>query len=291
MTEPECIWPLQATLGEGPVWVARESALWFTDIKQRRIHRFDPATGDKSSWDAPEQPGFILPTSAGRFVAGLKTGLHLFDPVSGRFDLLVDPEPDLPDNRLNDATVGPDGRLWFGTMDDNEEAASGAVYRLEPNGRTVRVGGECCITNGPAISPDGRILYHTDTLGRTIDAFDLGQDGSLSNRRRFATIDEADGHPDGSIVDSEGCLWTGLWGGWRARRYSPSGEVLAEIRFPAANVTKIALGGPELRTAFVTTARKGLSDEELAEQPLAGGLFRVEVDVPGLVGREVSIGV
>lgn len=290
MIEPECIWPLQATLGEGPVWVARDSALWFTDIKQRRIHRFDPASGAGRSWEAPEQPGFILPAGGGRFVAGLKTGLHLFDPASGRFDLLVDPEPDLPDNRLNDATVAPDGRLWFGTMDDAEEACSGAVYRLDADGRTVRVGGECCITNGPAISPDGGTLYHSDTLGRTIDAFDIAGDGGLANRRRIATIDEADGHPDGPTVDSEGCIWTGLWGGWRARRYSPAGEILAEVRLPAANVTKIALGGPDLRTAFVTTARKGLGEAELAAQPLAGGLFSFEVDIPGMLPPEVSIG-
>lgn len=290
MIDPVCIWPLEATLGEGPVWVAREQALWFTDIKQRKIHRFDPASGEKRSWDAPEQPGFTLPASGGRFIAGLKTGLHLFDPASGDFRLLVDPEPQYPENRLNDATVGPDGRLWFGTMDDDEQASSGAVYRLDPDGRTVLAGGKCCITNGPSIGADGRTLYHTDTLGRTIDAFDIGPDGSLSNRRRFATVNEADGYPDGSTVDSEGCLWTGLWGGWRARRYSPSGEILAEVRFPVANITKIAFGGPDLRTAFATTARKGLSDTELAAQPLAGGLFRFEIDTPGMLLPEISIG-
>jgi xylono-1,5-lactonase len=291
MAEVECIWPLEATLGEGPVWVAREQALWFTDIKQRRIHRFDPASGAKQSWDAPDQPGFILPASGGRFIAGLKTGLHFFDPATGAFDHIVSPEPEWPGNRLNDATVGPDGRLWFGSMDDDEEAECGAVHRLDPDGQTVRVGGECCITNGPAISPDGRTLYHTDTLGRSIDRFDIAADGTLANRRRFATIDAADGYPDGPIVDSEGCLWTGLWGGWRARRYSPSGEILTEVLLPAANITKLALGGPDLRTAFVTSARKGLSDDELEAQPLAGGLFSFRVDVPGLPVPEISIGV
>lgn len=289
--EAICVWPLEATLGEGPVWIGREAALWFTDIKQRKIHRFDPASGDRNSWDAPDQPGFILPATNGRFIAGLKTGLHLFDPPSGRFELLVAPEPDKPGNRLNDATVGPDGRLWFGSMDDAEEAQSGAVYRLDDGPRTVKVGGECCITNGPAISPDGRILYHTDTLTRTIDAYDIGADGSLSNRRRFATIKDEDGYPDGPTVDSEGCLWTGLWAGWRARRYSPEGEILQEVRVPAANVTKVAFGGADLRMVYVTTARKGLSDEELAKQPQAGGLFSFQSDVAGLPVPEISIGV
>ena len=291
MAEPVCVWPLEAMLGEGPVWAAREQALWFTDIKQRKIHRFDPDADLRTSWDAPAQPGFILPAVGDRFIAGLKSGLHLFDPAGPHFEFLVDPEPDRPGNRLNDAAVGPDGRLWFGTMDDSEEASSGAIYRLDSGARAVRVGGECCITNGPALSPDGRTLYHVDTLGRTIDASDIGADGSLSNRRRFATIDERDGYPDGPVIDSQGCLWTGLWGGWRARRYSPDGEIVAEVRFPVANVTKIALGGPDLRTAFATTARKGLSEAELAAQPLAGGLFAFEVDVPGLACPEVAIGV
>ncbi len=291
MGEPVCIWPLEATLGEGPVWVAREAALWFTDIKQRKIHRFDPATGDRRSWDAPAQPGFILPAAGGRFIAGLQTGLHWFDPASGGFDHLVAPEPELPGNRLNDATVGPDGRLWFGSMDDNETSDCGAVYTLDEGSRADRVGGECCITNGPALSLDGRILYHTDTLARTIDCYDVAADGSLSNRRRFATIDEADGYPDGPTIDSEGCLWTGLWGGWRARRYSPDGAIVAEVRLPASNVTKIALGGPDLRTAFATTARKGLSDADLAAQPLAGGLFAFEVGVPGVACPEITIGI
>jgi len=289
--EAICVWPLEATLGEGPVWIGREAALWFTDIKQRKIHRFDPASGDRKSWDAPDQPGFILPATNGRFIAGLKTGLHFFDPSSGKFDLLVAPEPDKLGNRLNDATVAPDGRLWFGSMDDAEDAQSGAVYRLEDGPRTVKVGGECCITNGPAISPDGRILYHTDTLARTIDAYDIGADGGLSNRRRFATIEEEDGYPDGPTVDSEGCLWTGLWAGWRARRYSPEGEILQEVRVPAANVTKVAFGGADLKTVYVTTARKGLSEEELAKQPQAGGLFSFETDVAGLPVPEISIGV
>ena len=101
----------RCSVGEGPVWVAREQALWFTDIKQRKIHRIDPASGAKQSWDAPDQPGFILPASGGRFVAGLKSGLHFFDPATGAFELIVAPETEWHGNRLNDAAVGPDGAV------------------------------------------------------------------------------------------------------------------------------------------------------------------------------------
>ena len=137
------------------------------------------------------------------------------------------------------------------------------------------------ITNGPAISPDGGTLYHTDTLQKRIYAFDLQADGSLTGKRIFAVIEEGAGYPDGPVVDSKGCLWTGLFGGWGARRYSPQGALLECVSFPVASVTKLAFGGADLTTVYATTARKGLDDAALTAQPLAGGLFRFQADVPG----------
>jgi xylono-1,5-lactonase len=290
MTEPVCIWPLGAELGEGPVWSTRDDALWFVNIYGRAIHRFDPATGGQYSWPAPDLASFILPAADRGFIVGMPSGLHRFDPESGGFAFLLEVEGDLPSNRLNDASVGPDGALWFGSMDDAHRQMTGTFYRLDASGRAVKLIGDCGITNGPAVSPDGRIFYHTDTVQRTVYAADLAEDGTLSNRRTFAIVDEADGAPDGSVVDSEGCLWVGLWGGWRARRYAPDGSILAEVRLPASNVTKLAFGGPDLKTAFVTTARMGVDEAALAGQPLAGGLFAFDVDVPGLPSPEISVG-
>src|SRR5690348_18494428 len=125
---PRVVWELAAELGEGPVWVERDRALWFVDIKKQQIHRYDPATGDRKSWAAPEQVGFILPAEDGGFVAGLQSGLYRFDETSGDFQLLVKVETDLPNNRLNDGVTDPSGRLWFGTMDNGERAKSGAFY-------------------------------------------------------------------------------------------------------------------------------------------------------------------
>jgi sugar lactone lactonase YvrE len=285
--EPECVWPLACELGEGPVWSAREQAVWFVDIKQKKIHRYDARAGERRSWDAPAAPGFLAPARDGGFIVGLKTGLHRFDPQTGVFTHMHRVEPHRPGNRLNDGAVDPRGRLWFGSMDDAEVADCGALYRLDAEGPR-EMDANICITNGPAFSPDGRILYHTETLKREIHAFDVADDGALSNKRLFIRIDEADGHPDGSTGDSEGCVWVGLWGGWCARRYSPSGELLATVEFPCANITKLAFGGPNLRTAYATTAWKGLSAEGRAKQPLAGSLFRFEVDVPGQPQAEVA---
>lgn len=281
-SEPRLVWDLQAELGEGPVWVKRDRALWFTDIKRHKVHRYDPASGDRRSWDAPEQIGFVLPRESGGFIAGLQSGLHGFDEASGAFELIERVEPELPDNRLNDGVVDPAGRLWFGTMDNGESGKTGSFYRYD-RGRLSHSGiSGIAITNGPAISPDGRILYWVDTLGGGVFACDIGEDGTLGPSRDFAHIDPTDGHPDGPTIDSEGHLWVSLYAGWEARRYSPAGTLVDRVRFPVANITKIAFGGDDLRTAYATTARQMLSSEEIAEQPLIGGLFAFEVDVPGI---------
>jgi D-xylonolactonase len=280
--EAHLVWEVGAELGEGPVWVERDEALWFTDIKRKQVHRFDPATAEGRSWEAPEQIGFIFPAKSGGFIAGLQNGLHRFDPKKGSFKLLVEVEPDLPTNRLNDGVVDPQGRLWFGTMDDSERARSGAYYCFHRGKLTRTSLTGISITNGPAVSPDGRVLYWVDTRGGTISSCEISENGQLGPSELLFRIDPKDGHPDGPTVDSEGCIWISLYSGWEARRYSPAGELLERVRFPVSNITKIAFGGSDYKTAFATTARHLLGLEELARQPLAGALFAFSVGVPGV---------
>lgn len=281
-TEPRVVWDLAAELGEGAVWVERDRALWFVDIKKHEVHRFDPASGGKRTWTAPEQVGFVFPAERGGFVAGLQSGLYHFNEQTGAFDLIVQVEPDLPTNRLNDGTVDPNGRLWFGTMDNGERAKSGAFYCFE-NGCVTRTNIQgIAITNGPAISPDGQLLYAVDTLKGTIDCAEIHGDSTLGERKPFVKIDPKDGHPDGPTIDSNGYLWISLYGGWEVRRYSPAGDFVERIRFPVANITKMAFGGHDLRTVYATTARQMLSAEAIAKQPQIGDLFELRVDVPGI---------
>lgn len=280
--EPRDVWDVAAELGEGPVWVERDRALWFVDIKTHRIHRYDPAGGSKRSWVSPEQVGFILPAEGGGFVAGLQSGLYRFDEGNGGFERIVAVEPDIFTNRLNDGVVDPAGRLWFGTMDNGERAKTGAFYCFH-QGRLTRTALDgIAITNGPALSPDGRLLYFVDTLRGTIGCADVQDDGSLGPPRPFARIDPKDGHPDGPTIDCEGCVWISLYAGWEAWRYSPAGELVGRVRFPVSNITKIAFGGDDLRTAYATTARQLLTPEQIAREPQAGDLFEFRVDVPGV---------
>jgi len=271
------------------MWSAAEQAVWFVDIKGKQIFCFDPASQQGRSWSAPAEPGFLLPVRGGGFIAGLKTGLHRFDPRSGRFTLVKTVEPEHLDNRLNDGYVDSAGRLWFGSMHDPESVQSGVLYRLDRDGNCVPRDTGYCITNGPAMSPDGKTLYHVDTLRQTIYAFDVAGDGMLSNKRVFVRIERPNVYPDGPVVDQEGCLWSGLFGGWGVARYSPRGELIEEIELPCANATKAAFGGDDLRTLYITTAWKGLDEAQRNAQPQAGGLFSVRVDTPGLPQHEVDL--
>jgi len=285
--QPAC--EVNAELGEGPVWVSREAALWFVDIRGEQLHRYDPATREHATWSTPDTPGFIVPVRGGGFLVGLKSGLCRFEPASGEFTHYGRVEPHAPDNRLNDGTVGVDGALWFGSMDDLETSPSGALYRLDAGAHPVALDTGYVITNGPAFSPDGKVFYHTDTVNRTVYAFDHLETGTLTRKRVFVRIEEGGGHPDGTAVDAEGGVWIALWGGWGVRRYSPQGELLTRVRFECANVTKIAFGGGDRCTAFATTAWKGLTEAERAAQPRAGDLFQFRTDVPGLPSRELSL--
>jgi sugar lactone lactonase YvrE len=275
-----CVWDVGATLGEGVLWDAPEQRVWFVDIKGHRIHRCSHDGVERDSWDAPGQVSFIVPAVDGGMVCSLEDGLYRFDDADGSFTPLAKVEAEETGNRFNDGHVDAAGHLWFGSMHDAEEAPTGALYRFD-GARVQQMDDGYVITNGPALSPDGATLYHTDTLQKRIYAFDRAPDGSLSNKRAFVEIADG-GYPDGMAVDSTGHLWVATFGGWRIDRFDAAGVKVGEVRFPCANVTKLAFGGEDLRTVYATTARKGLSEQELADQPLAGGLFTFRAETPGL---------
>ena len=284
MSEPELVWDVGAELGEGPVWDAERRAIWFVDIKGRKLHRYGVDDGARASWDTPDQIGFALPAEDGSLVCGVRGGLHRFDPEIGAFALLLPVEEDRPQNRLNDGFVAPDGSLWFGSMDDSETVRSGALYRFH-QGELTRHDDGYLVPNGPAMSPDGRTLYHHETIDRRIFTFHHA-DGVLTNKRLFAGIE--DGYPDGPSVDSAGVLHVSLFNGWGVARFSPEGEQIGTIRFPVQTVTKAAFGGDDLRDLYCTTAWLNNADKRVA-QPTLGGLFRVRVETPGLPQHRVRL--
>jgi len=260
----------------------------FCDIKGGRILGFNPANGEGHTLEVGGQPSFVFPTEDGKLLFG-----------SGREIKLIDGEGEIataarietsPRNRTNDGTVDALGRLWFGVSDDPETQPGGSLFRYN-DGRMIPVLFDMVVPNGPALTADCRTLYHVDSGNRLISRFEVTSAGALSMGDHFLQFSEDDGYPDGIVLDSEDCLWVAMWDGGCVRRYSPQGELLQRVEFPCSRITKLAFGGPELSTAYVTSARTGLSDVQLAMQPLAGALFAFDAPIAGRSTHAVKLGI
>lgn len=267
----------RSLLGEGPLWSARNHAVYWVDILGRRLHRLSLANGRIESWDMPEPIGWVIERqSAPGFVAGFASGFAelTLDPLAIR--PIGNPEPDLPGNRMNDAKADPAGRIWAGTMAASCTGMDGSLYRLDPDLSWTRVDGPYGIANGPAISGNGRTLYHTDTALRLIYRFEMLDDGSLGPRNVHIRFEEDWGSPDGMTLDSEDGLWIAHWGGSRVSRFTPDGKLERSIAFPASQVTSCTFAGENLDRMFVTSAADGV------DEPDAGKLFEVDPGCRGL---------
>lgn len=271
-------------LGEGALWDHRSGTLFWVDIKGRAVWRYHPETGQESRVEVPEPVGFVaLTPDPDMVIAGFKSGLVRLHLFGGQMQALAAPEPDKPGNRINDGHVGPDGTLYFGTMDDAGEKPTGAFWRWDGE-RLASFRDGIVVANGPATSPDGRILYATDTQGGIIHAHTL-EGGVPGPSRPLIRFEEGWGHPDGMAVDAQGHLWVCHWGGSRVSRFAPDGTLERVLPVPTAQVTKCAFGGPDLTTLYITTAAIG---RDPAIDPMAGHVFTVEAGVRGLPANIVG---
>ena len=270
-------------LGEGPVWSALENALYWVDIKGSSVHRYSLATEQSNRWSVPSPIGALALTQDPTVKLGsFKDGLYKLTGWSStelQRELLLQAEPGQSRNRHNDGKVDSEGRFWFGTMDDGEMELTGALYSYA-NGQLHQHDTGYCITNGPAFSPDGSTFYHTDTLQRVVYAFDH-HEGQLSNKRVFICIAPDAGYPDGLTVDAEGCIWNCHFFGHRITRFDRQGREIGTVSMPVPNVTSCTFGGKDLSMLYITTARKGLSEAQLAQYPLSGACFAINTPFQG----------
>lgn len=277
----ECIADVRANVGEAPVWVEAEQALYWVDNKGQAIFRRSEA-GEVRRIETPLQVCCLVPKRSGGFIAGTDRGIALVDLDAGRFDVVANPEENLPGNRFNDGKTDPQGRFWSGTMDNAEEQATGSLYRVDAELGCTEVDSGYHVTNGPAFDPGRGRMYHTDSAPRTIYVFDWTETGEVSNRRVFKQFAEDDGHPDGMTVDSNGNLWVCFWDGWCLRRISPEGDVVQTVEMPVQRPTSCVFAGPNLDQLYVTSARRGIDADSLPMQPCAGGLFLVKAGARGI---------
>lgn len=279
--EAKCVADVSAVLGEGPVWVARDRALYWVDIKGLKIFRLD-LHGELTTWSTPFRICSLAPRTRGGFIAGTEKGFAIVDLDRSGFEPFANPELHCPGNRFNDGKLDRQGRFWAGTMDDGEKSASGVLYRLDADQTWAAIDDGYKVTNGPAFSRDGRRMYHNDSARQLTYIFDVDDCGTASNRRLFLAYGEGDGYPDGMTVDEEDCLWIAFWDGWCVRRYAPSGECLKVVSLPVQKPTSCAFGGEGLDRLYITSATIGLSEQERAQQPCAGGLFMLDTGCAGL---------
>jgi sugar lactone lactonase YvrE len=276
---------LRAELGECAQWSIEERALYFVDITGKALHRYKPKTSEHSTMLMPEEIGCFGFRKGGGFIGAFRSGLWLLDASGNRLEKLADNPEDQRTSRFNDGRIDPAGRLLAGTIDEPKDGGRAHLYRYDRRGLQVLASG-LLTSNGVAFSPDGRTLYHSDTPTFTIwrYAYDPAT-GEATDKTLFVRLEptESDrGRPDGAAVDAEGCYWTALFEGGRIQRYAPDGRLLAEYPVPARCPTMVAFGGPDLKTLYVTSARAGRPQVELAALPHSGSLFSMPVDVPGL---------
>lgn len=270
--------PTRDILGEGPLWSAREGALFWVDIIGKALHRLDLADDAVTSWDMPEMTGWVIEREhAPGFVAGLQSGFYMLTLEPFHLELLAPLEADLPGNRMNDAKADAAGRIWAGTMPVGCDRPSGALYRLDADRGVHRIDGGYTIANGPAFSADGQWLYHTDSALGLIYRYRLGEDGAATARAVHIAFEADWGKPDGMTVDAQGGLWVAHWGPGLVSRFDPSGKRERSIQLPASQITSCCFAGPGLDRLFVTSASDGLPGE-----PEAGALFEVDAGVRGL---------
>jgi sugar lactone lactonase YvrE len=279
-----CAFETRDTLGETPLWCEKTQTLWWLDIDGCKLHCLQPQSGKHAEYHFDcNFVGSLALRSQGGLLIALDRALHTFDPASGKLHPFVQVESEHQDTRLNDGRCDARGRFWVGSMDNQLSRPSGAFYRIDPDGNVVRMFGDVIVSNTIAMAPDQKTLYFSDTRRYITWAFDLDvEKGRIGNRRIFVDYTSTNERPDGACIDAEGFLWNAMFAGGRVVRHAPDGRLDRTIELPVTNPTCVCFGGPDLRTLYVTTGRKFLSEEQLRNEPLAGALLAIDVDVEGL---------
>ncbi|WP_316837927.1 SMP-30/gluconolactonase/LRE family protein [Pedobacter nutrimenti] len=269
-------------LGEAAIWHPEWNKFLYVDIDGEKVYAIDPQTRHTEEVSTGKKVGTVAPVSADILLVALQGSLGLLNFKNGEFKELTTIEPGITTNRSNDGKCDPAGRLWLGTMDLNASLHQGALYCFD--GSLRKVIDKTSVSNGLCWTADHQTMYYIDSFEYNIRAYDFDlKNGLISNERIVVSITDPDIIPDGMSIDEEGMLWVAMWGGGSVNRYNPvTGEMIGTVNVGVPLVTSCALGGKNMQQLFITTASKGLSEEELMQFPDSGSLFIVDVGVCGL---------
>ena len=276
--------PVNALVGEGPIWDERKSVLWWIDITSSKLHAFDPRTGRNASWDTGQHVGTVVPWKDDTVLLALRNGFGSFCLDTGTVRILNDPESNQPGNRFNDGKCDPTGRFWAGTMAYENPARQGSLYRMDTDFQVTKVLGGIGISNGIVWSLDHRTLYYIDSLSYKVRAWDFEPEtGAMAREQVILHVAPEFGLPDGMTIDAEGMLWVAFYGGGKVCRvHCASGEILETIELPVPAITACAFGDDALDTLYITSAAQNMTAEEIAAAPQSGNLFSVKTGVEGV---------
>jgi len=277
-------------LGEGVTWSESTNTLFWLDIPMpSRLHMCSFNNHQYITYDMPEMITAMAERSDNNLLIASHYGLNNFNLIENKFEQILKLETDKPQNRCNDGAADFLGNFWIGTMQNNiapDGSAiditqnSGSLYCIDKDFKIKNHESNIGISNTFAWSPDNNKFYFCDTLTGLINSYDYDFiNKKILNKKQFAKFDR--GYPDGSTVDSEGFLWNCRWGGSCVVRFDPNGNVDRVIDLPVPNVTSCTFGGNDLKTLFITTARYGMSNEELQKAPHSGNLFAIQTDIQG----------
>ncbi|WP_430472655.1 SMP-30/gluconolactonase/LRE family protein [Thalassospira lucentensis] len=281
--QPEILSDETFTLAECPNWDAQNDRLYWTDILNGQLHALDVKTGVRKVWKFESELGCFGLTDAGRIIVALRKDIVYLDPKTDERTALATIEDGIH-SRTNDGKIGPDGAFWVGTMDDNaDKQAIASLYRITADGKIEQKATGFKISNGIAWSPDGAMMYHSDSRGPWVNRWDFDvQTGDISNCTRYLDLDDTLGRPDGAAVDMEGCYWSAGVSAGNLNRFAPDGTLITSIPMPMPNPTMPCFGGPDMKTLYVTSHQENYSPEKRAEFPHAGKLVSLRAEVPGV---------
>lgn len=272
-----------AGLGEGAIWHPEKKALLWVDITGGKVYMYKPGEGMLHDISLESMVGTVVPATGDYFaVAAQETGIFGLKKDGTKQKITDFPADALPNVRFNDGKCDPAGRFWVGTMEKTAKANAAKLYMLRDDSLHVKEN-NITISNGIVWDTNKNIMYYIDTPTQQVVAYDYEpRTGGISNKQVVVEVPKEKGSPDGMSIDAEGKLWIAHWGGNGVYRWDPeTGNLMEKIEVPAPNVTSCAFGGPDLTTLYITTAREGLSDEQLEAYPLSGSLFVIETDVKG----------